>query len=61
MSSTARLTPSFQGLIVGDPKGPGAEIAARTPELQVPEECKKHFLDDVLSILDWQPEADHVT
>jgi hypothetical protein len=54
------LVPSFQCLIVGNPECPGTEILTGSPLLQVPEQREEHFLHNVLSVLDWKTEADHV-
>jgi hypothetical protein len=51
---------SLQCLIVGDAEYPGSKVSAGTPLLQMPEQCKEHFLDNILSVLGRQTEADHV-
>ena len=52
--------PAAQRLIVGNPERPGLEIAAGAAPLQVPEQGKELFLNDVLSVPDRQAQADHV-
>jgi len=55
------LAASLQGLVVGNPEHPGAKVSAGAPLLQMPEQCKEYFLDNILSVLSRQTEADHVS